>query len=148
MKVIVETSGNFGLLNTDRGHINSRRPSVALYTQFVEAEIGTGRLRLFAKGLPDSAKDSDFAQVLKDSKDVKVAVTAFCALFGLDVAGDKLPQTEGNIIPQVSTTKTNAPMSDADNSKTGNQDLGEQDTSEDDEDDEVQDEDSEGDNQQ
>lgn len=118
MKVIVETTGKFGLLNTDGVHISARRPSVAKYNNFVEAKIAEGLLKLFAKGLPDEASDEDFGQLLKEvEKDVKVAVVSYCSLFGIDPAGDKISVSEANIAPPNNLETTNAPLADSANTK-------------------------------
>lgn len=101
MKVIVETKGNFMLLNSNGEEIDSNRPSVAKYTPFIDARIHRGDLRSLATGLPLEASDKEFAKALKESmKDAKtdqekrdaqkLAVTSYCAEFGIDPTGEEI----------------------------------------------------------
>lgn len=89
MKSIVETTGNFGLLNTNGDYIEATRPSVTKSTIFIEQRLVRGDLKVLAKDLPKEAEDADFVKFLEDSKgDVKLAVEAFCATFGRNAAGE------------------------------------------------------------
>lgn len=87
---IVETKGEFGLLNSNGDDIRHNRPTLTLQTTFIEQRLLRGDIRVLARNLPRTSTDAEFEQVLKDSKDdVKLAVAAFCGLYNQDVGGDK-----------------------------------------------------------
>lgn len=95
-KCIVETTGEFGLVNNDYSAIHSHRPTVTRKTQLVEIKIAERQLRMLASTLPDQANDEDFYKVWLDSdKDAKLAVAAYCGEFGVDAHGDEI-ETEND----------------------------------------------------
>lgn len=88
-KVIVQTTGQFGLLNSNGEVIHADRPTVTRHTQFVDHEVGNNQLEVLVKGLPDTACDADLQAVLKDCMDekdktlnVELAVEAYVSTLG------------------------------------------------------------------
>lgn len=89
MKCIVETTGNFGLINTNGEYIESYRPTVTKQTIFIEQKLVRGDLKVLAKALPKDANDADFLKFYEDSKkSVPLSVEAYCATFGRNAAGE------------------------------------------------------------
>ena len=96
-KCIVETTGEFGLVNNDYSAIHSHRPTVTRKTQLVEVKVADRQLRMLASTLPDQANDEDFLTVLNEVGDTKLAVSAYCSEFGIDNQGDEIA-IEGSAI--------------------------------------------------
>ena len=104
MKCIVETTGDFMLLNSTFEEISAQRACVTTMTPFVDIRINKKELRVLARNLPRNANDEDFNVVLNAMKDEdanyctaeqsKDAAAAYCAEFGLDVDGQDLEATE------------------------------------------------------
>lgn len=95
-KSIVETSGKFMLINADNSEIHHDRPTLTKHTTFVDECIASGRLKLFATSLPETASDADFFKTWKEAKgDRKLAVEAYCAELGLNPAGQSIKAEKG-----------------------------------------------------
>ena len=96
MKCIVETTGEFMLLNIPTmEEIPADRPAVVFLTPFIDVRINRKELKVLARDLPKHASDEDFAEVFNTMKDdKKAAVAAFCAEYGIDVEGNKLDEME------------------------------------------------------
>jgi membrane protein involved in colicin uptake len=90
MKHIVETTGSFMLLNSNREEIDSNRPSVVTHTPFVDIRINKKELKVLARNLPKEASDDDFFEVFVEmERDAKAAVEAYCAELGVTIDGDE-----------------------------------------------------------
>lgn len=95
LKCIVETRGDFTMLNVTGETIHSHRPTLVIMTPFIEEAIHEKKLRSLATSIPAKAEDNDFRQVYLDSKkDKELAVKSFCAAHGVDVQGDPLDEIE------------------------------------------------------
>lgn len=90
-RCIVQTKGDFVLLNTTGEAIESHRPTVVAMTSFVETRLQKDELKVFARHLPREATDEEFREFLKESEnDVELAVNSFCAKFGINPDGENL----------------------------------------------------------
>lgn len=84
MKIIVETTGEFGLMS-GREEIQHHRPSVVTQTYFTETRTGNGQLKVLCNDVPDSADDKTFAEIYMDcisgaEKDTPLEDTARLAI--------------------------------------------------------------------
>lgn len=129
MKCIVETSGDFGLLNTNKDFIEAHRPTVTEFTSFVEERIGNGEVSLLARGLPDEALDADFVTFFNEAEgDTPLAVESFCAALGVNTTGQELTSAEIKklapapkktvVIPEHAQGEKTAPVTVATDTKT------------------------------
>lgn len=65
MKLLVETTGEFGLLNTNSEEISASRPSVVTVTDFIEGRTAKGDLKILGK-LNDKADDIEFMALCRE----------------------------------------------------------------------------------
>lgn len=85
---IVQTTGHFGLLNSNGDDIKHNRPTLTRQSQFIDQRLHRGDLKILARNLPKTCTDAEFEDVYHSSKgNAKLAAQAFCALFGQDTDG-------------------------------------------------------------
>lgn len=84
MKLLIETTGNFKLLNGGF-EIPENRPCVPpVINHFIQSRISLGQISILAK-LKDEATDEDFLGYFKEADgDSVLAVASFEAAFGLE----------------------------------------------------------------
>jgi len=93
MKLLVETTGSFGLMDIGvrpPQEIAHNRPSVVISTEFIQTRIAKNQLKILGK-LQDEATDAEFINFHADSKgDTELAVSSFMSKFGIEeVTGKK-----------------------------------------------------------
>lgn len=83
MKVLVETTGNFMLIDSaSKTQIHVHRPTLVPVTSFVELRLANGQLRVLLNNVPDSVTDSDWKEFLDESHgDKALAVASFASTF-------------------------------------------------------------------
>lgn len=81
MRMIVETTGDFQLVDAETGFlVRFDRPSVPPVTSFIQAMAGS-KLRILGN-VSDEATDEEFEVYLKESGgDVKLAMASFISAF-------------------------------------------------------------------
>ena len=68
MKYLVETTGQFILHDAAHGQvIEGHRPSVVTMTDWLNARLGHGQLRIVLPDLPDTATDEEFVGYWKEA---------------------------------------------------------------------------------
>ena len=82
MKLLVETTGNFLLINPLNGQeIHYNRPTVVEPSGFITNHIGILNIRVLSNELPDEATDAEFAVWFAECGDKDLAVSSFIAKF-------------------------------------------------------------------
>ena len=83
MKLLVETTGPFMLIDSyTKCEIDNNRPSVVLPSEFIQARMTVGQLRVISNELSDGATDEEFAQFWRDSGKRDLAISSFLSKFG------------------------------------------------------------------
>lgn len=109
MKILVETTGPFMLVNPETGcELAHNRPSVAISTNFLQSRIATGQVKVLSNPLMDSATDAEFHSYWKASDRKKnLAIESFLSAFlepevGLDLEPneDQIPDEDPNRDPE------------------------------------------------
>lgn len=82
-KLLVETTGEFELVDFNRQEIPYFRPSVVVETGFVSHRAAVGQVRILHTELEDDVTDADFAGFWESCEgDYDLAVASFIAAFG------------------------------------------------------------------
>lgn len=114
-KLLVETTGNFSLIDGTRGlvDIRSTRPTVVVSTSFVQNRIALGQIKVLAE-LPEEATDEDWVKFLEESDgDVDLARESFVSSFGdpefdVDAAVKRIKELGGKANRKMSVEKLKA----------------------------------------
>ena len=85
MKLLVETTGNFLLINPLNGQeIHYNRPTVVEPSGFITNHIGILNIKVLSNELPDEASDAEFAAWYAEAGDKDLAVASYIAKFQTD----------------------------------------------------------------
>ena len=83
MKYLVETSGDFMLLDLSMGaEIPEYRPSIVVPTNFVQGAAARGQLKILRNDLPEAANDAEFAAYWAEN--AEIAIEAYLSKFSAD----------------------------------------------------------------
>lgn len=81
MKLFIETTGNFQLVNPIEGSlIRASRPTVVADSSFVQQHLSTGALSVVGY-LTDEATDDEWASWLKESDEMELAKASFLSRY-------------------------------------------------------------------
>lgn len=96
MKLLVETTGEFQLINAVNGtRIRFNRPTVVDSDSFVQSHIAYGHLKVFTHTLVDEATDADWEVWLAEAEgDIDLAVASYLTKFDAEAAKEPEVKTK------------------------------------------------------
>lgn len=93
-KLLIETTSSIMLVDPmSRDEVAFNRPSVVLWTSFLEGRLAIGQIRVVAADLKPETTDDDFVAVLAACDgQMELAIASFVSEFALEqTQGDKKP---------------------------------------------------------
>ena len=99
-KCVVETTGDFQLLDEILQHVPAFRPAVVKMTHSFQRHLGNAQIRILVADLKDEATDEEFVNYLNESGgDKELAVASFAAAFSSQPVAPKAEDepTEGQV---------------------------------------------------
>ena len=95
MKLLIETTGPFMLLDPQSGHeIHHNRPTVVPTSNFVQSRTAVNQIKVISNEVPDKFTDEDFKKFWIDcDKDHALAVQSFMSSFAPKESKKEAPKT-------------------------------------------------------
>lgn len=111
MKILCETTGEFELVDYDQSQlvIQSTRPTVAKPSTFISTRAAVQQVRILGN-LSDEATDEEFANYIKESGDLKLAISSFLEAFAVPDASTE--RQESMELPVATKRGRNARLPD------------------------------------